>query len=289
MSQQYRTIFDAQQLELYQELELKLPSCKVRYLLNGYQEGEYNSFTRLVSEKDTLHSFCPCFKMLEYFDGNHWNYVSNFTIDQLNYDDFILDSDEDKNNTEDDNNNTEYDKNNTEDDNNNTEYDKNNTEDDKNNTPSEIKRPITHHEFKMKEFLKKVELCVEYETFGEFKQSTIYKKIRLGAFLNNQIQLYRNGKLSEDRLDLMKQIKKFNEFCDKEVVEAKAKLEYKQRVQLCIEFERTDELKQSTIYKDIKLGTFLKRQIQAYRKGNLSEERLKLMSNVQKFMELTNS
>jgi superfamily II DNA or RNA helicase len=133
----------------------------------------------------------------------------------------------------------------------------------------------------------KVKMCIEYERTGELKHSTIYQDVKLGTFLDQQIQAYRKGKMSEEKTNLMKQVRRFNELSNKEVKSKAKDLSYEQKVNMCIEYERTGELKYSTIYQDVKLGTFLDKQIQAYRKGKMSEERLKLMSNVQKFIELT--
>ena len=118
-----------------------------------------------------------------------------------------------------------------------------------------------------------------FELYKQFKQEfnrdpsvrEIYKDINLGQWINIQKMKYRQGKISQDKIKLLEETGLiFDNLFD---------LQWNSTFELYKEFKQefNRDPKYGEIYKDIYLGRWINTQKQRYKKGKLSQERIKLL------------
>ena len=115
-----------------------------------------------------------------------------------------------------------------------------------------------------------------YKRFNKWPNyKTTYKSHNLGIWLNNQKWKYKNGKLSKERQEMLKEIG------FKVDVNIHDKL-WNKMYELLKEyhFETNQWPKQKTTYKAKELGNWLSTQKQAYKYGKLSKERQELLEEI---------
>jgi len=103
-----------------------------------------------------------------------------------------------------------------------------------------------------------------------------YQNVNIGKWLNWQKQAYKNGTLSEERINLLNDItEEWSEIKDINSV-------WNATCNLLKEFYiKNDRLPKSTDeYQNVNIGKWLSTQKTAYKKGNLSEERINLLNDI---------
>ena len=125
------------------------------------------------------------------------------------------------------------------------------------------------------------ELCKEFlKKYNRLpKQTESYKELNIGRWLNNQKNLYKQGKLSKERQHKLESIGvNFDNNLSEE--------QWNYNFELCKEFlKKYNRLpKQTESYKELNIGRWLNNQKNLYKQGKLSKERQhKLESIVVKF------
>ena len=129
------------------------------------------------------------------------------------------------------------------------------------------------------EWMKNYKLAKEYyEEYGdlEVKQSFQIKGVALGRWINRQRQTYKQGKLNEDQINLLKNIGMCFEIKNNE-------LEWMKNYELAKEYYEEHgnlELKESFQTKGVALGKWINRQRQTYKQGKLNEDQINLLKNI---------
>ena len=105
-------------------------------------------------------------------------------------------------------------------------------------------------------------------------KNTIYKDIKLGDWLHTQKDLYRQGKLSEEKVKKLKCLN-INILINNNTV-------WNDKYELLKEFiNKNNRLpKSAETYKDIRLGSWLNNQKHFYKKGKLSEEKVQKLESL---------
>ena len=105
-------------------------------------------------------------------------------------------------------------------------------------------------------------------------KNTIYKDIKLGDWLHTQKDLYRQGKLSEEKVKKLKCLN-INILINNNTI-------WNDKYELLKEFiNKNNRLpKSAEIYKDIRLGNWLNNQKHFYKKGKLSEEKVQKLESL---------
>ena len=105
-------------------------------------------------------------------------------------------------------------------------------------------------------------------------KNTIYKDIKLGDWLHTQKDLYRQGKLSEEKVKKLKCLN-INILINNNTV-------WNDKYELLKEFiNKNNRLPKSVeTYKDIRLGSWLNNQKHFYKKGKLSEEKVQKLESL---------
>lgn len=163
-------------------------------------------------------------------------------------------------------------------------------EEDEENDKGQIIREIIIEGIKEKQkpFDEKINLIKEYIVeFNKFPVAkTKYKDVNIGIFLAYNRILFRNKKLSQDRIDkfnsidfnLLNEIKKVN-------------LTFEEKTKLIKEYMKENPDKyiiHSTIYKDIKIGEFTKRFKDSLRKKELTQDKIDILNEIDpKILELS--
>lgn len=117
-------------------------------------------------------------------------------------------------------------------------------------------------------------MCLEYEQSGQIiKNKTIYKNVKIGNWLSDNIMLFKKGTLPRERIYKLNGLRTWNERIARS--ERSVKLEWNEKLGLCIEFEQSGQIiKNKTIYKDVNIGTWLGNNLQYFKKGTLPQERI---------------
>jgi hypothetical protein len=311
--QYYSTDFDAQQLRQYQELELKLPTCEVRYWLNGYQSGKYNSLTKLVSEHVSLQSFCSCFTMLEYFNGHMWNYATNFAeeiLEEGNDNEGSVYSDHSEDTVENDTiisslehkepeqQNQDYEEKiseqkdeeiNNDPEQRDEEIDTDSQDSEKDASKKRIKLNNKTVISNMEEFFKKIELCIEYEKSGnQLVQSVIYKGKKIGMFINHYARLFRNGTfIHKSKFEQFIRIKQFIRLIINENLAAP--YVFDTAIELCIKYEQNYKycFSDTTVYFRTNIGKFVETYVSLYKEGRLNDTQHQKLLLIKKYAKDT--
>ncbi len=128
--------------------------------------------------------------------------------------------------------------------------------------------------------MKNYELLKEYyEEFGELPpQSKEYKGKTLGKWFDDVKKAYRKNTLPQERIDLLDQI-------DPNWKEDPRELRWMKNYELLKEYyeEFGELIKRDTMYKKIKLGSWLKEQKTHFRKNTLPQERIDLLDQIDPF------
>ncbi len=108
-------------------------------------------------------------------------------------------------------------------------------------------------------------LCIKFEKDNMLTQTTVYKGVKIGTWLNAQRSRYKKEKLDDDRLKKLQRLSWWKQF-DVNT--------WDNTYKLCVEFEEDNTLVQSTRYKKVNLGKWLSKQKQKYKKGKLDNSQL---------------
>lgn len=120
------------------------------------------------------------------------------------------------------------------------------------------------------------ELCIECEMMNPDRFIKFSDHI-VGAWLNHQFTAYNNGKLSDEKIQLLNNLRTWrNKLHRKEIMR---KLSWDEYYTLCLEQENIN-LDKLIYCKDRIIGPWLSRQFTAYNEGNLSFERLQALNNL---------
>jgi superfamily II DNA or RNA helicase len=136
-----------------------------------------------------------------------------------------------------------------------------------------------------------INACLEWETVNNdtIKTETIYKDYKIGSWLRSRItHAYKNNKLSDDQISLLKQLNTWSLITSKVTPKGfSIKYTFEQKVQLCVDYEQTGAISQSTVYENVKIGSFLNTQVHNYRQNKLSTDKIQLLNQVKRFVELS--
>lgn len=137
-----------------------------------------------------------------------------------------------------------------------------------------LEKKVTQKSFKdwlivLKDYLKDNDI-------SDLKQTTIYKGVNLGSWINSQKTKYRRGRLDDNE-------KKQLELLGVTIESNVKKKTFDEWVAILKDYlldNDISDLKQSTVYKGENLGSWFNNQKTNYRKGNLSEEQLYVFNNL---------
>ncbi len=135
------------------------------------------------------------------------------------------------------------------------------------------------------EFDEMVKLCIEYEKDNKFNSDIVYKNIRIGGWITNQRYKYKINKLTKEKIEKLLQIKYFKEWVNngKDKIIDNKTLDFDEMLNLCIEYEKENEITQKSINKNKKIGSWISRQKQDYKKNKLIKEEINKLLQIKCF------
>jgi hypothetical protein len=130
------------------------------------------------------------------------------------------------------------------------------------------------------QWLENASLVREYiDEFGKLPaQRDNYKDVNIGTWLNSQKQNYKNNNLSQEHIDILLDI-------DKDIFKSQEEIDnerWLENAELLREYvnENNELPKRTTIYKDVKIGSWLNVQKQNYKNKKLSQERIDILLDI---------
>ena len=122
-------------------------------------------------------------------------------------------------------------------------------------------------------------LCKEYESEnGKITQSTVYKDVNLGMWVNRQKRSFKKNKFDDKRLEKLSLLRSW-------VFKETKKNTWDEMYALCKEYEsKNGKITKRTVYKDANLGTWISTQKRSFKKNKLSDKEM----YIKRFKKLDN-
>lgn len=127
-----------------------------------------------------------------------------------------------------------------------------------------IKRLKCYSRIENDKWYNKFNLCVQFEQNGTIVRSTLYKSCKLGVWIKGQKRKQAQNELSDNKIELLSKLK-----CWRSNYEI-----WLDMLNLCKEYEDEHTLTSRTIYKSIKIGSWVSDQRKRFNMNKISKQKL---------------
>ena len=129
-----------------------------------------------------------------------------------------------------------------------------------------------------------INLCIEYEKENVITKNSIYKNVKIGKWLSHKKEYYKKDKLMKEEKEKLINLNYFkkwiNDGGNKIIIK---KLNFDEMINLCIEYEKENEIKARTIYKKFNIGSWINTQKDKYKKKKLDKDKIDKLLKIKYF------
>ena len=115
-------------------------------------------------------------------------------------------------------------------------------------------------------------LCRAINNGVKVTRRTIYEGVNIGFWVNTQCQLFKNGKLPEDKIQKLKDVG-----LELDIRKASWDTKYKT---LCRAISNRVKITETTVYEGINIGSWINTQRQLFKNGKLSEDKAQKLKGI---------